>query len=86
MNDHDLWSAVKERISNRFAAYQLRFGGKYLLICVRTRRFAIGDPSQDEHGGHIDASENFDRKHGSMTETGEQSRSFFGIKIREAGA
>lgn len=78
---HKKWLALSARGNEIKHEYGKQYPGMYLLMCVHTQRFAIGDPRKDEQGGYKDASDNFDAKYGSLRNVGERWRDFFGTPL-----
>lgn len=54
-----------------------KYPGWYLLVQVRTLRYAVGDPSRDDKGGYADAFEKFRAHFGDDDDNGQ----YFGTLI-----
>lgn len=75
------FSETQKRIDSHRVNWSQRYPGKYLLVCIQTGRFALGNPEADEQGGQIHAMQVFDCKHGTMQASDEQWCTFFGILL-----
>jgi hypothetical protein len=73
---------MKKRYIDHKEKWEKRYPDQYLLICINTGRFAIGDSKKDDQGGHLHASQVFNCKHGAMKQCKESSRTFFGVYLK----
>lgn len=78
-NAYVKWKALAEDADLRRDFTDL-YPGKYLLMCVHTNRFGVGDPG-DGQGGYLSASLHFDQAHGTMEESGETFRDLIGMVL-----
>ena len=74
------WQSVSDRITKNKEKWVSQYPGKYLLVCVNTGRFAIGNPKCDD-GGHSHSFRMFDEKYGTMAACNEPQRDFYGISL-----
>ncbi|GEM_PF-2347562 len=80
---YEKWCETQDRVNKFKKLLTNRYPNMYLLICVYTGRFAIGNPLYDSHGGYLHASQVFDCKYGSMKNTKELSRGIFGVLLSD---
>lgn len=75
------WLVIRDRVRKINTQLTQRFSGQYLLVCVNTGRYALGDPKLDGQGGQKHASDEFDRRYGTMESSGEKWREFLGLRL-----